>query len=88
MKNVYYFFTLTALVFAFPAIAQPDSITVLEEVFLVDTRLKDFSTGQTVIKISDSATKHTRPLLTSLLNFNTPIFFKENGNGMVSSLSF
>ncbi|WP_424494180.1 TonB-dependent receptor plug domain-containing protein [Salinimicrobium sp. GXAS 041] len=67
--------------------AQQDSINVLDEV-LIDAELKVFSTGQLVQTISDSVTKKNRPTLTSVLNYNTPVYFKENGLGMVSSPSF
>lgn len=43
---------------------------------------------QNVIELSDSVLKRNQPSLTNLLNYNTPIYFKENGAGMVSSPSF
>ena len=70
------------------AYSQTDSITVLEEVVLVPTKLKEFSTGQTLTTLSDSLLLQNKPSLTSVLNYNTPIYFKENGLGMVSSPSF
>lgn len=76
-----------ALFINWPIFSQSDSITVLEEV-LLDAKLKDFSTGQTLLHLSESEVKQNRPLLTNLLNFHTPIYFKENGLGMVSSASF
>jgi iron complex outermembrane receptor protein len=68
--------------------AQNDTVKVLDEVFLTDTKLKDFSTGQQVTVLNDSVLKKNGALLTSALNFNTNIYFKENGLGMVSSPSF
>ncbi|WP_265162873.1 TonB-dependent receptor plug domain-containing protein [Salinimicrobium tongyeongense] len=71
-----------------PSFAQLDSINYLEEVFLSDVKLREFSTGQTLIKIDDSVTKLSRPALGEVLQFNSPIYFKQNGLGMVSSPSF
>ncbi|SHI51139.1 iron complex outermembrane recepter protein [Mesonia phycicola] len=70
------------------AFSQTDSITVLEEVLVVPTKLKEFSSGQTLTTLSDSLLLQNKPSLTSVLNYNTPIYFKENGLGMVSSPSF
>ncbi|WP_299781391.1 TonB-dependent siderophore receptor [uncultured Formosa sp.] len=75
----------------FPAIlaAQTDAIQKLDEVFITaDAQLKAFSNSQTVLVLSDSIIRINQPSLTSLLNYNTPIFFKENGLGMVSSPAF
>lgn len=68
--------------------AQRDSINNLQEVIVSDSQLKDFSTTQSVLKINDSIIEKNRPSLTSLLNYNSVIYFKENGFGMVSSPSF
>lgn len=68
-------------------LAQNDSI-VLREVVITDTQLKDFSATQSVQKLSDSIISRNGASLTSLLNYNTVIYFKENGLGMVSSPSF
>src|SRR5690606_21015681 len=43
---------------------------------------------QSEIILNDSILKKNQPSLTQLLNFNSPIYFKENGAGMVSSPSF
>jgi len=68
--------------------AQKDSINWLDEVLLIDTKLQKFSTGQHIRKLSNSLLKQNKPRLTDVLNYNTPIYFKENGRGMVSSPSF
>ena len=70
------------------AFSQTDSITVLEEVLVIPTKLKEFSTGQTLTSLQDSLLLQNKPSLISALNFNTPIYFKENGLGMVASPSF
>ncbi len=68
--------------------AQIDSITHLNEVVVSDTQLKNFSNSQFVLKLNDSIISKNKPSLTSLLNYNSVIYFKENGLGMVSSPSF
>ncbi|MCG9972634.1 TonB-dependent receptor [Christiangramia crocea] len=67
--------------------AQNDSINWLEEVRLSDVKLKQNSEGQFVKELGDSLIQQNEPLLTSLLKFNSPFFFRENGYGMVSSAS-
>lgn len=69
------------------AVAQNDTIT-LKEVIISDTQLLDFSESQSVQRINDSVIGRNASSLTSLLNYNTVIYFKENGLGMVSSPSF
>jgi outer membrane cobalamin receptor len=70
------------------ALAQNDIIHRLKEVVVSDTNLKNFSISKSVFTISDSIIKKNQPSLTSLLNYNSTIYFKENGLGMVSSPSF
>ena len=85
-RNVYLLFTLF-IVCCIPTTAQNDSINWLDEVQLSDVKLKNNSAGQFVKELSDSIIKQSEPLLTSLLKFNSPFFFRENGYGMVSSAS-
>ncbi|MEG9328755.1 TonB-dependent receptor [Salinimicrobium catena] len=87
MKSKKIYILVLFLLYVLQGLGQKDSVNVLEEV-VIDAKLKDFSTGQTIITIPDSLKRGTRPLLTSLLNYNSPIYFKENGLGMVSSPSF
>lgn len=68
--------------------AQNDSIIKLDEVTVSDVQLKKFSNSQSVLQLNDSIIKKNKSSLTSLLNYNSVIYFKENGLGMVSSLSF
>lgn len=85
--------TLKKIVFPFLlllcqfVVAQNDTIA-LKEVIISDTQLRDFSGSQSVQKLNDSVISRNAASLTSLLNYNTNIFFKENGLGMVSSPSF
>lgn len=62
---------------------------LLDEVLIVaDTPLQDYSETQNVLFISDSVLRKNSASLSSLLNYNSTIYFKENGLGMVSSPSF
>lgn len=66
----------------------PDIPQHLDSVLLKTNRLSDFSVGQWVQRIPSSELNPNRASLNSLLHFTTPIYFKENGLGMVSSPSF
>jgi outer membrane cobalamin receptor len=68
--------------------AQKDTIVQLKEVVISDTQLRDFSATQSVQLLNDSVIGRNAAFLTSLLQYNTVIYFKENGLGMVSSPSF
>lgn len=68
--------------------AQLDSIQRLPEVILTDSRLVQFSKGFKVEKLTDSVIERNQGSLTETLQYNTAIYFKENGRGMVSSPSF
>ncbi|MEM1001681.1 MAG: TonB-dependent receptor, partial [Bacteroidota bacterium] len=67
---------------------QKESTTVLKEVTLVYKKVKDSIYTTNAIVLSDSILRQNQASLTNLLNFNSPIYFKENGLGMVSSPSF
>jgi outer membrane cobalamin receptor len=69
-------------------LAQQDSILNLKEVVVSDANLKKYSNSQSVLKISDSIINKNKGLLTDLLNFNSSIYFKEYGRGMLSTVSF
>ena len=60
----------------------------LNEVIVSDSQLKNFSSSQSVLQLTDSIISKNQFSLTSLLNYTTVIYFKENGLGMVSSPSF
>ena len=53
-----------------------------------DVYLKTFSNTQTVSVLKDSVISRSTSSLTNLLNYNSGVYFKENGLGMVSSPSF
>jgi len=77
-----------AILCATPLYAQLDSIQKLEEVVLIDSKLKDYSEGYALTKISDTLIERNSASLTNVLRLNSTIYFKENGYGMVSSPSF
>jgi outer membrane cobalamin receptor len=68
--------------------AQSDSITSLKEVLVSDKNLKKYSVSQSVLKLNDSVIGKNEALLTDLLNFNSTIYFKEYGRGMLSTVAF
>ena len=68
--------------------AQQDTIVELKEVVVSDAYLKSFSKSQSVLVLNDSVIKKNAASLSTLLNYNAVVYFKENGFGMVSSPSF
>jgi vitamin B12 transporter len=68
-------------------LAQTDTIA-LHEVLVSDMQLHHYSHTQSVQNLNDSVIARNAPSLTSLLQYNTVLYFKENGPGMVSSPSF
>lgn len=68
--------------------AQGDSIA-LREVVVGDAQLRKFSDTQNIIALNDSVLRRNQGSLTTLLQFNSPVYFKENGFGSgVASPSF
>jgi iron complex outermembrane receptor protein len=88
MKYIVYL--LFAISFGLPItlIAQTDSIQRLDEVVLSDVKLKRYSRGYKITTLNDSILRKNATSLTDVLRFNSNIYFKENGYGMVSSASF
>lgn len=68
-------------------IAQKDTVRLHEAIITANMNLTE-TEPQTILSISDSIIQRSQPSLTHLLNFNSNIYFKENGAGMVSSPSF
>ena len=81
-------FSLLCVVICQLILAQNDSIVSLNEVVISDLQLKKYSNSQNTLNLSDSLLSKNQPSLTSVLNHNSTIYFKENGFGMVSSPSF
>jgi outer membrane cobalamin receptor len=67
--------------------AQNDSITHLKEVLVSDTQLKNFSSSQTILEFNDSIISKNQSSLSDLLNYNSTIYFKQYGRGMLSTVS-
>lgn len=67
---------------------QKSTVIELKEVVISDNLLKDYSQTQKTEKLNDSVIKRNPSFLTSVLNFNSLIYFKENGLGGASSPSF
>ena len=86
MKGLYLF--IASFICSASLYAQLDSIQYLNEVVLVDSKLEEFSEGYTLTKILDTLISRNPVSLSDLLNFNSNIYIKENGYGMVASPSF
>ncbi|MDO5654556.1 MAG: TonB-dependent receptor [Flavobacteriaceae bacterium] len=83
MRNI---FTFLVCFFSVVISAQEDTI-VLKDLVVTDIRIQKNKT-QYIQKLNDSVIASNSPLLSEILNYNTPVYFKENGYGMVSSPSF
>src|SRR5690606_17384690 len=85
MKNILFF---AWIVICVPqSFAQSDTVE-LKEATISDTYLLRFSETKHTLFLSDSVLEKNAHSLTSLLNYNSVIYFKENGYGMVSSPAF
>lgn len=67
--------------------AQQDTVA-LKTANISDAYLLRFSETQNKVVLSDSILKRNGSTLTNLLNFNSTIYLKESGAGMISSPSF
>ena len=88
MKKQRNYLILCALLTTVIVVGQNDTITPLEEVWLSDSRLYTHSRSQVVTVLKDSILEENRSSLASVLKFNSPVFIRENGYGMVASASF
>lgn len=86
MKN--YLILLLCLCFYSTTFAQQKPIEQLEVVYLENNPLRDSVYTSNQLILNDSILKRSQASLTQLLNFNSTIYFKENGLGMVASPSF
>ena len=68
--------------------AQLDSLQLLQEVYLSDTKLHDFAIGVHQQQLPDSVIKQQQTQLTQTLRYHSLIYLRENGPGGVSSASF
>ena len=85
IKNLVFSVLLFLGAFSF---AQSTLVTQIEPVVIADNVLRKFSNSQRLVTLNDSIISKNQPTLTALLNFNAPIYFKENGLGMIASPSF
>lgn len=88
MKRLVYIFLLFSIGNSTIAQSQLDSIQKLDEVILSDVKLKRYASGYKIRTLGDSILEKNSLSLTDLLRYNSNIYFKENGYGMVSSPSF
>ncbi|WP_372756587.1 TonB-dependent receptor, partial [Mariniflexile sp.] len=65
-----------------------ETVQLLDEVVLSDSKLINYASGVKQTVLNDSVLKQNSKSLTTLLAFNSNLYFKENGYGMVSSPSF
>ncbi len=75
------------LFFSCVAFAQNDSINLLDEVKLYGNFSAKINAGYQIIKLNDSIINNQQQSLGNLLQNNANLYFKQNGNGMVSSIS-
>jgi iron complex outermembrane receptor protein len=89
MNNKHLFFLFFIGIQSIVCTQTLDSIQKLNEVIIkADRLLYNFSSTQNVQILKDSVFVRSKSSLTNLLDFNSAIYFKENGLGMVSSPSF
>lgn len=85
LNNVFVVFLLFLGQLAF---SQDSLLLQIKEVVITDNLLKDYSQTQKIETLNDSVIKRNPSFLTSVLNYNSLIYFKENGLGGASSPSF
>jgi len=88
MKKNILFLLLVIIGFCCKAQVVLDSIQKLDEVVLSDSKLKNYASGYKITILNDSILVNSNSSLTGLLAFNSNLYFKENGYGMISSPSF
>ena len=85
LKN--YLFCLLALSCQSLCAQIKDTIT-LKEVVVSDSSLLRYNKSQSILVLNDSVISKNQPTLTSLLNYNSVLYFKEYGRGMLATVSF
>ncbi|MGL5111967.1 MAG: TonB-dependent receptor plug domain-containing protein [Flavobacterium sp.] len=83
-----YFKTIFCFLASQALLAQNDSIIPLREVLVSDAKLRKFSSSQTILRLNAEALSQNSALLTNLLNYNSVLYFKEYGRGMLSTVAF
>jgi iron complex outermembrane receptor protein len=84
----YKFICSLFLLFSAVLSAQDTSVQTLDTIYLSDQNLKTFNTGQKQVRLTDSIIQENGFALTDILQRQTPIYFRQNGYGMVASASF
>jgi iron complex outermembrane receptor protein len=85
-KKIFYIFLFYIVSSTY---SQKDSVVVNLNAFSLSiSKVNDFSKGYNAILISDSLVRRNIRSLTEVLKFNSFIYFRENGLGMVSSPSY
>ncbi|WP_417557895.1 TonB-dependent receptor plug domain-containing protein [Mesoflavibacter zeaxanthinifaciens] len=85
------FYSLVFLCFSTIALKgqiKVDSVQTLETVVLSDVKLQQNNYGFKTTTLKDSVLQNDSKSFTDILRFNSNVYFKENGYGMVSSPSF
>jgi len=88
MRQQTTFFAVISSVLSQFLFAQDTLAVQIKKVVISDNLLHDYSQTQKIEKIGDSIIKRNPSFLTSVLNYNSLIYFKENGIGGASSPSF
>lgn len=83
----FFLFWLFSALLCSHILAQDTVVIALDEIILSDHQIKKFSQAQTVLSVNDSVIERHQGTFTQFLQFQTPFYFKENGAGMVSSVS-
>ncbi|PKB17692.1 TonB-dependent siderophore receptor [Flavobacterium sp. 5] len=83
-KLIFCFFVLICQLIS----AQNDSINNLKEVIVPNGSLYSNNKSQSIQILNDSVINKNQTSLSSLLNYNSVIYFKEYGRGMLSTVSF
>jgi iron complex outermembrane receptor protein len=88
MRKIFSLLLFTIICVSVSAQTPIDSIQKLEEVVVSDSKLKNYSSGYKINTLNDSTLIKNTTSLTGLLAYNSNLYFKENGFGMISSPSF
>ena len=86
-----FFYSLVFLCFGIIVLkgqTKVDSVQTLETVVLSDVKLQQNNYGFKTTTLKDSVLQNDSKSFTDILRFNSNVYFKENGYGMVSSPSF
>jgi outer membrane cobalamin receptor len=68
--------------------AQVKDTIILKEVIVSDASLLKYNKSQSILVLNDSIISKNQATLTNLLNYNSFIYFKEYGRGMLATASF